>query len=162
MQSVVFGKWAAVVVGGVGLMLLGAAVYIATIVVYIIEAKQLNELITAAHVEALTFDEFQSLVTEPIRAQLSKIFALIGVGLVCIGVALCCLNETARDLFVRVGNRLSTGLPGPGLVLIAFVIIFALAAIPISYRPTSQFFLDLAKVGFGAFLAVFVEARINR
>jgi hypothetical protein len=143
-------------------MLLGLAAFISRNPAAPLDPNQIKDLMITVHLEALTFDEFQSLVTEPIRAQLSKIFALIGVGLVCIGVALCCLNEIPRDLFFRVGNRLSTGLPGPGLVLIAFVIIFALVAIPISYRPTSQFFLDLAKVGFGAFLAVFIEARTNR
>jgi hypothetical protein len=160
-QSVAFDKWAAVVIGAVGIMLLGSAAFISTQPAVPLDFDKIKELAKVAHLEALTFDEFQSLVTEPIRAQLSTIFALIGVGLVSIGVALCCLNEIAHDLFFKIGYRVSSGLSGPGLVLIAFVIIFALVAIPISYRPTSQFFLDLAKVGFGAFLAVFVQGRTN-
>jgi hypothetical protein len=55
----------------------------------------------------MSFDELQSLVTAPIRSELFKIFALIGVGLACIGVALCCLNQIAQELVFRIGNRMS-------------------------------------------------------
>jgi hypothetical protein len=73
----------------------------------------------------ISFDELHTLVTEPIRSQLSKIFALIGVGVACVGVALCCLNQTARDLLARISHRMSVGLDGAGLILIALVIVFA-------------------------------------
>ena len=159
MQSGSFGKWAAVVVGGLGLVLLGAAAFI-SLKPPSFTPHDVAEYIDAIPVDVrdhLGFDEIHSLVNEPIRSQLFEVVVLTGVGLACVVIALCCLNEIAHDLFFRIGHRMSVGLPGPGVVLIAFVIVFALVAIPISYHPTSQFFLDLAKVGFGAFLAVFIQ-----
>jgi hypothetical protein len=151
-----FGKWAAVAVGGVGLILLGSAALISRTAPDPVDFTKLIKFMEESKIQP-TFEEIHSLITDPFRTQLTKIFVLIGVGIVCIGMSLCCLNQTAHDLFFRLGRRMSVGLSGSGLILIALVIIFAVVAIPISFRTTSQFFLDLAKVGFGAFLAMFVQ-----
>jgi hypothetical protein len=160
-QPVLRDKWAAVAAGVIGLGLLVAAADISPSVPAF-TPDQVKDYINALPEEVrnhLSFDELHSLVTEPIRSQLSKILIFVGIGTAFIGVSLFSLNQITHDLFVGIGRRLSDGLPGSGLILILFVTAFSLVAIPIGYHPTSQFFLDLAKVGFGAFLATFIERK---
>jgi hypothetical protein len=151
-------KWAAIIVGVLGVILLLVAAFVAAYYPADPIDPGTLERYTKA-VPSMNFDEVRALATEHIRSLNNKITALAGVGLICIGFALFCLNHKANDLLIRIGRRVSKGISIPGLILITLVIVFAIIAIPIGYRPTSQFLLDLAKVGFGAFLAAFIRGQ---